>query len=275
MNKICTWLFVFVLVIASWSIAITETNSIDITSMTYQEMVELESSIENVLLSTIFINDTILPMGRYVAGDDIPSGNYIITAKSQYTSPRIYVKVFNSDNVEIESYQLRPNVSCKVTLKDGMLMTIDENYKYEIHAEIRTLNVFFTSSESTNMMSNVNGIPGNIVSTSPNANNTSQPINTSKSNNVFTYQHDKWNLYKATVLSDTVIKIENWYRHNAYIETPYILDHSVMAINTIDTLSNFQWLDEDKTAFMVTMKDDNNPQTQFKDSTLVVFTKVE
>ena len=275
MKKILTWLLIFGFVVTNWNIAITESNSIDFSSMTYQEMVELESRIEKVLLSTILLKDTTLPIGRYVAEDDIPAGSYVITAKSKYSSPRIYVKLFSSDNKEIESYELRPNSNCKVTLKEGMSMAVDESSDYDITVKIRSFNSFLTNSEITNSYVSKDDITENTGSVNPIGDNSAQPIGAEKAKNIYIYQHDKWNLYKATVLSDTVIKIDNWYRFIADEETPYVLDHNVMTISTIDGTSNFQWLDEEKNAFVVTMKDENSYQTQLKEPNLVSFTIVE
>lgn len=271
MKKIITWLITLSFVFVSWNIAIMESSTIDFTNMTYQELVELESQIENVLLSTILLDDTTLPIGKYVAGDDIPSGSYVITAISAYTTPRLYIKILNSDDVVVESYEMRPNTFCKVTLKDGMIMTINESQTFEITIKIRTLNSFLVNSKPTNPVISNDDITESNGSLNLNTNISTEPLDQNILNNIYTYQHDAWNLYKATPLSDTVIKIENWNRFLANDETPFELDHSVMAIVTTDGSSDFQWLDENKTAFLVTMKDAK--KSNFQELALVAFTK--
>ncbi len=271
MKKIITWLITLSFVFVSWNIAIMESSTIDFTNMTYQELAELESKIENVLLSTILLDDTTLPIGKYVAGDDIPSGSYVITAISAFTSPRLYIKLLNSDEVVVESYEMRPNTFCKVTLKDGMIMTINESQTFEITIKIRTLNSFLVNSKPTNPVNSNDDITESNGSLNLNTNISTESLDQNKLNSIYTYQDDGRNLYKATVLSDTVIKIDNWYRVIATDESPFYLDHSVMTIVTTDDSSDFQWLDENNIAFRVTMKDAGN--NKFQESKLVVFTK--
>ena len=74
--------------------------------------------------------------------------------------------------------------------------------------------------------------------------------------NVLKYMPDKWNLYIATQLSDTTIKIENWYRFDA--NDPHKFNHDVLAIKTDDGSTDFTWVDEAHTAFTVTISDERN-----------------
>lgn len=86
---------------------------------------------------------------------------------------------------------------------------------------------------------------------------------------VFTYQHDKWDLYKATFVSDTIVKIEGWYRFNANDETPFKLDHGITTINIADESTDFCWLNDARTAFSITIEDDDN--SRFQEPRQVVF----
>ena len=82
---------------------------------------------------------------------------------------------------------------------------------------------------------------------------------TKKFGTVFTYQHDKWNLYKATQLSETTIKIENWGRVNAAVDgDPFKHEYDVCVISTTDTTTDFKWLDDTHTAFSITLYDEKN-----------------
>ena len=89
------------------------------------------------------------------------------------------------------------------------------------------------------------------------------------SDGTYTYLHDKWDLYKATLVSDSIVKIDCWYRFQANDETPFKLDHSVAVIKTEDASTDFTWLNESHTAFSVTIHDTEN--TRFEEPTLVVF----
>ena len=98
---------------------------------------------------------------------------------------------------------------------------------------------------------------------------TSTDTSANSEEGTFTYLHDKWDLYKATLVSDNLVKIDGWYRFNAKEETPFKLDHSVVVIRTDDGSTDFTWLNESHTAFSVTMQDQKN--TRFEEPTLVVF----
>lgn len=84
------------------------------------------------------------------------------------------------------------------------------------------------------------------------------------------YLHDKWDMYRATAVSDNVIKIDNWYRFNASEETPFALDHAVLVIITDDGSTDFKWFDEAHTSFSVTMSDKEN--ARFEEPSLALFT---
>ena len=76
---------------------------------------------------------------------------------------------------------------------------------------------------------------------------------------VFLYQHDKWDLYKATQVSETTIKIENWGRFDAAVDgDPFKYEYDVCVISTADTTNEFKWLDAEHTAFSVNLADEQN-----------------
>ena len=66
------------------------------------------------------------------------------------------------------------------------------------------------------------------------------------------------------------MKIEGWYRFNADESTPFKQDHMVGTYNTNDSSTGFRWLDEEHSAFCITLQDSEN--SRFKNSLLVVFT---
>ena len=75
----------------------------------------------------------------------------------------------------------------------------------------------------------------------------------------FTCMYDKWNLYKATQLSETTFKIENWGRFDAGEDgDPFKLDYDVCVISSTDASTEFKWLDDTHTAFSITLHDKEN-----------------
>ena len=95
---------------------------------------------------------------------------------------------------------------------------------------------------------------GNGFDTFSPAQNTSKKYDT-----VFFYMHDKWDLYKATQISETTIKIENWGRFDAAVDgDPFKYEYDVCVISTADTANGFRWLDEEHTAFSVKLTDEQN-----------------
>ena len=87
----------------------------------------------------------------------------------------------------------------------------------------------------------------------------SQTAEESSKQTTYTYMHDCWDLYIATLLSEKTVKIEKWGRFSAGAEgDPFKYDYDVSIISTDDSSNDFQWLDDGHTAFSLTMKDDKN-----------------
>ena len=87
----------------------------------------------------------------------------------------------------------------------------------------------------------------------------------------YLYQNDDWHLYKAVLLTDSLIKIECWYRSMAVGIFNYGYD-----VGVIDIASNemdFEWTDDEQTAFTLTMKDKKN--SNLKKDTFIVFSLEE
>ncbi len=74
----------------------------------------------------------------------------------------------------------------------------------------------------------------------------------------YSYQYDKWNTYQAILLSDDLLKIENWYRSYADDKTPFLHNHDVVVLRIGDSNNDFEWLNDEKTTFSITLKDVNN-----------------
>ena len=71
----------------------------------------------------------------------------------------------------------------------------------------------------------------------------------------YSYRFNDFSLYKAYMISDTVIKVENWYRTNSE-EEPFVHSHDVCVINPEDGSTDFAWTDDEHVAFTVTLEDE-------------------
>lgn len=72
----------------------------------------------------------------------------------------------------------------------------------------------------------------------------------------FSYQHDNWNLYKAMPLTDTLIKIETWYRSST--DDPFLYAYDFCIFDTTNESTDFEWTDNEHTAFTITLRDKEN-----------------
>lgn len=84
----------------------------------------------------------------------------------------------------------------------------------------------------------------------------------------FTYENDDWHLYRAIPLTETLIKIECWYRGSS-IGT-HLFGYDVGLIDTTSGDTDFEWTDDEKTSFSITMRDEEN-KYEWKKETFVVF----
>ena len=85
----------------------------------------------------------------------------------------------------------------------------------------------------------------------------------------YSYQNDDWHLYKAVLLSESIVKIECWYRPMAFGSFHYGYDVSIVNLNDMDT--DFEWTDKERTSFTITMTDSEN--SDLKKPTFVAFEK--
>lgn len=74
----------------------------------------------------------------------------------------------------------------------------------------------------------------------------------------YSYENDDWHIYRAVPLTDTLIKIECWYRTSSGFLSSHRFAWDVGVINTETTGTDFAWNDESRTAFTITMKDPAN-----------------
>lgn len=84
----------------------------------------------------------------------------------------------------------------------------------------------------------------------------------------FSYQNDDWHLYRAIPLTETLIKIETWYRSSS--AGTFLFGYDLCLIDTTSGDTDFEWTDDEHTSFSITMRDEEN-KYEWKKETFVVF----
>ena len=85
----------------------------------------------------------------------------------------------------------------------------------------------------------------------------------------YTYTHDDWHEYRAIALTDTLVKIECWYRTSSGFFSSHCFGWDVGVIDTEHTSTDFEWGDASHKAFSITMKDPAN--SSWKEERLTSF----
>lgn len=81
-------------------------------------------------------------------------------------------------------------------------------------------------------------------------------------------QNDDWHLYRAIPLTPNIIKIEAWGRTSSLDSFVYGYDVCLLDLN--NTATDFEWADDEHTAFTITMQDSSN-KFYWKEKHLVSF----
>lgn len=84
----------------------------------------------------------------------------------------------------------------------------------------------------------------------------------------FSYQNDDWHLYRAIPLTETLIKIETWYRGSSIGK--FLFGYDLCLIDTTSGDTDFEWTDDEHTSFSITMRDEEN-KFEWRKETTVVF----
>ena len=74
----------------------------------------------------------------------------------------------------------------------------------------------------------------------------------------YEYVNDDWHTYRAIALSDHLVKIECWYRTSSGFWESHRFGWDVGVIDTNNTNTDFEWGDEQHSAFTITMIDPAN-----------------
>ena len=171
-----------------------------------------------------------------------------------------YIPSEGIDNVNEDSPQERTNSGFVEGSKEGLQPSLD--IVQEIINDKESINRVDTG---INSQKNVVDGKSNIVSKKDTYNSDL----TIEKGNKYAYMSDEWNVYIASAISDSVIKIEHWGKTLSTSKTlTYKSDIGTYKIN--DRENGFSWIDEEHMAFIFTLQDKNN--SRIKQPTSVVFT---
>lgn len=87
----------------------------------------------------------------------------------------------------------------------------------------------------------------------------------------YIYRNDDWNIYRAIPLTDKLLKIENWGRPNSGKGYDFIYNYDLYIIDENNTDTDFEWTDEERTSFTITLEDPEN-KSYIKEPKFVAFT---
>lgn len=85
----------------------------------------------------------------------------------------------------------------------------------------------------------------------------------------YAYMVDEWNVYVATAISDSLVKIECWDKTSSS-DRSVDLDHDIGTFKINDSVNGFSWIDAEHTAFYMTIQDKDN--SKLKHGQSVTFT---
>lgn len=85
----------------------------------------------------------------------------------------------------------------------------------------------------------------------------------------FSYKNDDWHLYRAIPLTDTLSKVETWYR--TFSTGKFLFAYDWGLIDTLGESTDFEWTDDERTSFSITMNDKAN-SSYWEEDSLTVFT---
>ena len=86
----------------------------------------------------------------------------------------------------------------------------------------------------------------------------------------YLYRCDDWHIYRAIALTDNLIKVERWQRSDSFSWTPFLFARDLWFINPDETTTDFEWTDDEHTAFTITIQDEEN-KFYWKNKAFTVF----
>jgi hypothetical protein len=136
--------------------------------------------------------------------------------------------------------------------------------------DIKTNSVSYTPHSSKN----TNNSTSSVSTASKESSSKPETLNnTIEKGTKYAYMSDEWNVYIATAISDSVIKIENWDKTlSSDLKVEYKKDIGTYKIN--DSVNGFSWIDDDHTAFNFNLQDFDNSERGFSRTAVSVNPKL-
>ena len=113
------------------------------------------------------------------------------------------------------------------------------------------------------------GVTAKSESASNEGSETTETNLTIEKDSQYAYMSDEWNVYIATAISDSLVKIESWKKTLSSSKSVKY-DHDIGTFKINDIENGFSWIDEEHTAFYMTLQDKEN--NRLKKSKTVLFT---
>lgn len=180
----------------------------------------------------------------------------------------VYIATAVSDNIiKIENWDktMSSSKSVKHDYDVGIFKINDsENSFAWLDDEHTTFALTFTDKNNSKFKKGGTAIFTINISDS----NNNKGSNYSKDIACFSYQNDDWHLYRAIPLTETLIKVETWYRSSS--SGTFLFGYDLCLIDTTSSNTDFEWTDDEHTAFSITMRDEEN-EYEWKEETFVVF----
>lgn len=118
---------IILLLVPSLSFA---TENVDLAAMSVEEIVVLKTRIAEELMTRGELKTVEVPMGDYVVGKDIPSGEYSVTTKSE----AFMLTVYNKDGTLLDYYYSFDDESIgRLVLENGQQVSLMQPMLFSVY----------------------------------------------------------------------------------------------------------------------------------------------
>ena len=131
-----------------------------------------------------------------------------------------------------------------------------DNEFYWIDDEHTAFAISFEDKNDTSEGHNMKERQSVVFTINTSDKNKNKGTNYNKKIACYSYENDNWHLYRAIALHDSLVKVEVWYRGSS--DDDYLYGYDLCVINPNQTDSDFEWTDDERTSFTITMQDGIN-----------------
>lgn len=110
--------------------------NINLEAMSFEDLVELHNMVDAEIDARISCNESIIPMGLYIAGKSIKAGSYTLSGNDKhygaeiatYASKELYDQAISEDDESLILYEcyVSNGESAFVNLEDGMVLVVED-----------------------------------------------------------------------------------------------------------------------------------------------------